>query len=398
MNEVQALVDALAAEIGRPVGVDDRRFRALAYSAHAEEIDHVRRESILRREAPREVTSWLESLAIGEAEDYVRVPRNPTFGMAARICVPLRFHDSVLGFLWLVDEPVPLDDAELQACLRYGRELGDQLFRVRRLESEERLQENALVDLLLTGSVDAEAAAARLREAGLASASSYTCLAAVVVPVPGVSPPDAVGVRLSAALEVLRRAVAPHHLMTGAPSERAVAILAYEDPEEPRRRAATLAAAVADQTAQGAGCRVAVGVAGAHPRPAGLRAAHDEALRAARVALVDDARHPVALWDELGAYRTVTTLLGDRPPEAMLPEPLRRLLAGSDAATLVATLECYLEHGGDVQAAAAQLFVHRSSLYNRLHRIEEIAGVDLRSGDDRLDLQLGLRLWRLAGA
>jgi len=63
MADLQGLVDALAAEVGRPAGIDDRQFRAVAYSSHGEEVDRVRRASILHRSAPAEVTSWLESLS-----------------------------------------------------------------------------------------------------------------------------------------------------------------------------------------------------------------------------------------------------------------------------------------------------------------------------------------------
>jgi DNA-binding PucR family transcriptional regulator len=34
-------------------------------------------------------------------------------------------------------------------------------------------------------------------------------------------------------------------------------------------------------------------------------------------------------------------------------------------------------------------------MYHRLRRIERIAGVDLRDGDDRLTLHVGLRIRRL---
>ena len=105
----------------------------------------------------------------------------------------------------------------------------------------------------------------------------------------------------------------------------------------------------------------------------------------------------VVHWDALGAYRTIGRLLAGAAPPAAVPESLGRLLADDDAATLVATLETYLELGADAQAAASRVLVHRSSLYNRLRRIEHVAGVDLRSGEDRLELHLGLRIWRMTG-
>ena len=42
MATLQELVDGLAERLGRPVSIDDRRYRVLAYSAHAEAPDALR--------------------------------------------------------------------------------------------------------------------------------------------------------------------------------------------------------------------------------------------------------------------------------------------------------------------------------------------------------------------
>ena len=57
MPDLQELVDGLAARLGRPVAIEDRRYRVLAYSAHAEPLDRVRMASILTREAPADLGS-----------------------------------------------------------------------------------------------------------------------------------------------------------------------------------------------------------------------------------------------------------------------------------------------------------------------------------------------------
>ena len=54
-----------------------------------------------------------------------------------------------------------------------------------------------------------------------------------------------------------------------------------------------------------------------------------------------------------------------------------------------------LDAGGDVAAAAKALHVHRATLYRRLERVEELTGLDLTNGDDRLYAHLSLRLQRL---
>lgn len=62
---------------------------------------------------------------------------------------------------------------------------------------------------------------------------------------------------------------------------------------------------------------------------------------------------------------------------------------------LVATLESYLEHAGNVQAVAAERYLHRTNVYHRLRRIEADLGFDLGNGHDRLALHMALIAWRV---
>jgi DNA-binding PucR family transcriptional regulator len=52
----------------------------------------------------------------------------------------------------------------------------------------------------------------------------------------------------------------------------------------------------------------------------------------------------------------------------------------------------YLDCAGNVARAAAELGVHRQTLYYRLQRIGEVTGMDLADGQDRLRLHLALTL------
>src|SRR5277367_5583155 len=178
MSEIQGLVDALAEAIARPIGVDDRRFRAVAYSSHLDGVDPVRVASILQREAPHEVTSWLESLGIGDAEGVVRVPANQAFGMAARVCIPVRFDGALLGYLWLIDEPESLSESEIHEALTTAQELGLALFRASRLEHEDRERERDVLRQLL-GRRDGDPVAAAeelIRDGFLVTAAVYGVL------------------------------------------------------------------------------------------------------------------------------------------------------------------------------------------------------------------------------
>jgi sugar diacid utilization regulator len=104
---------------------------------------------------------------------------------------------------------------------------------------------------------------------------------------------------------------------------------------------------------------------------------------------------PACRWDRLGSWALVAETLACEEPRT--PEPIRRLLEEPGGPALLQALEATLDHGGDVAAIAASLSMHRATLYRRLRRVEEITGLSLTRGDDRLVLHLGLRLHRLAG-
>ncbi len=100
--ELQDLVDDLAATVGRPVALEDRRWRLLAFSAHTELEDRVRQASILARAAPPDVVAWLDTLGLERAGDIVDTPANPAIGMGPRTCAPVRHDGVLLGFLWVI--------------------------------------------------------------------------------------------------------------------------------------------------------------------------------------------------------------------------------------------------------------------------------------------------------
>jgi hypothetical protein len=104
---------------------------------------------------------------------------------------------------------------------------------------------------------------------------------------------------------------------------------------------------------------------------------------------------PVVAWPDLGVFRALALL----PPEdfgtSVLDPRVRELLANEE---LTATAETFLDLAGNVQETATRLYVHRTTLYQRLDRIATLYELDLRrSGDHRLIAHLGLKLARVAG-
>ena len=119
------------------------------------------------------------------------------------------------------------------------------------------------------------------------------------------------------------------------------------------------------------------------------------AVRSARVAARLPALGDVARWSELGVYR-VLSMVDPLDVRAVHPG-LPRLLDSDGAQVLVDTLETYLDLAGNAHATAERLQLHRTTLYYRLQRVEQLAGTDLKDGHERLCLHLALKLARLTG-
>ena len=82
-------------------------------------------------------------------------------------------------------------------------------------------------------------------------------------------------------------------------------------------------------------------------------------------------------------------------PAGYVAHPALEALARYDAerdAGLVEALRTFMECRYNATEAAARLFVARSTLLNRLARIEELTGIDLDSWEERLYLGISLRL------
>jgi hypothetical protein len=377
--DLQDLVDDLADAVRRPVALEDRRWRLLAFSAHTELEDRVRHASILARAAPADVVAWLDTLGLEAAGTLVDTPANAAIGMGPRTCAPVRHEGVLLGYLWVIPGSQSLDARQRRTLVDAAGAAADTLWQQRAGGGEAHARIAALLGQLLDDpdpALQARAAADLIARQGWAHGTTF----AVGVATCGVIDPAELAERA-------RRRWHADDLVWRARGEVVTAVAHLASGQN----AASLARALA-----GAGATHAAASATFDD----LRGAR-EALGAAGDALVAVERVPglgaAAAHDELGSWPIVARLwdAAGRPPA---PAPLPALLAHRSGADLARALEAVLDAGGDVAAAARALHVHRATLYRRLARVEELTGLRMAAGDDRLRAHLALRMWRLAGS
>jgi sugar diacid utilization regulator len=335
----------------------------------------------------------------GRPEPYPRPQarhRAEVLAQAGRSPRPLRDRDrliavaqprnEVLGVLALFDPAHRAGEHELFA-LDYGAVvLTMELAHLRSLaETELRLRRD-LVDDLLTGTDD-ESALSRAQALGHDLRTPHQVL---VVRWPGAPTEEAL---VRAVERAVPRVLDTRVLLARRP-EGVVLVAPRPDEPENRRRWDQLHRAVTKSLRSPTG---AIGVGGPCNAPSQVPKSYAEAKRAVRVRLGSSSPSGVTVFEDLGLYRLLTLGDDDFELKQFVREWLGPLLDydSTSRCDLVTTLWQYLECGGNYDAAARALLIHRSTLRYRLRRIREISGRDLGAVDTRLNLHVATRAWQI---
>ncbi|MGW5498428.1 PucR family transcriptional regulator [Streptomyces olivaceoviridis] len=413
--DYQELVDEISELLGVPATLENRDFELIAFGAYDSEdeldptaLDPVRTRSILTRRSTATVRAWFEGFGITRATGPVRIPPSPEAGVyRGRICLPVRHRGVVLGYVWLLDSDPGPTDAQLASALRVAGRIGALL--ADEAEAGAGLSRELRAVLTAERGWQRDMAVAELRTAlGPRADGPHTLVC--VAPWPSADPDDAPAAR------TIPHATALCTLPWGASGQSLALLVRLRTTESstPALAAASRllkeadgARGAAGGAARGAGARVAAAVAAGFTAGAGvagcaagvgeprtglteLGTVWQEASAAARAALAEPRFGPVAQWARIGAYRLLTAL----PPEAAHDRVVGPLLSPAHR-ELARTAEVYLDCAGQAGRTAAELGIHRQTLYYRLSRVEQLTGLDLDDGEDRLLLHMALKRARL---
>lgn len=394
--DLQALVDDVAERLDAPAVLEDEEQRMIAYSSHTTPIDEIRRESILRRETQPRVRDWFRGFGIAQSPGPLRIPRAEQLGILGRLCVPVRCHGRLTGFLWFIDDDGSLSDGQVALAVRAAGHAGLLMY-------EDRLAEkraaSALGQLLSASDELRGTAAQQVQDEDLLPGKAPAAI--VVVGVAGAGDArsrlaitEGLGdvTRRHQRGELLGLAFQDHFAIlvrTGGETGRAIdraREMGCEAREALMRRLARLAPQA----------RAMAGIGDPYARLEDVYRSYRQARLAARTAAEIPSFGAAALWRDLGVYRAISLLPGPEAADAALDPRFEQLLAVGDSGVLEA-LETYLDLCGDGQAAAERLYVHRGTLYYRLKKAQRVCGIDVHDGRDRLAIHLSFKIARLAG-
>jgi DNA-binding PucR family transcriptional regulator len=145
----------------------------------------------------------------------------------------------------------------------------------------------------------------------------------------------------------------------------------------------------------------AVRAAASRPAPAEhLKRAFFEARYALEATAMLDGRAPeVSSWRDLGALQFLLSVQEDEALRLFRESVLGPIESGEGeyGGELLRSLEAFVEHNGQWERAARELFCHRHTLRYRIRRVEQLTGRDLSSARDRIEFWLALKARELVG-
>ena len=289
-------------------------------------------------------------------------------GRASRVAVPLVAGDELLGLLV----------AEHSAAVELARALGSQVaVGIKRIQLIERLTERNQIkdffDDLASG-----------RDGGLLEGSAA---------------------RLGCDLDL------PHIVLVAEPADEAFELVLagslpgslFDRREESLRallrvpaRGEPVATEIVQKAHAESSCPLAVGLSSVCAGAPSFAEGFEEARQALFGTIVLGRESSVVAFEDLGAHKYLLRIASDSGVRDATIDAVGRL-ADYDrerGASLLLTLEAFLQRRGSIGATSDALFIHPNTLRQRLRRIADLSGIDLRR-DDWLMIEIAVKLVQL---
>jgi DNA-binding PucR family transcriptional regulator len=416
-DTLQSLAETLGHLLGNSVTIETPGHELLAFSAMQGPVDRVREETILRRRGQPEALAWAiregHVSAIRKSGRPVRVPPNPEIGFSGRLAMRVSAEGEVLAIIWVADTNRPLNERD-EAVMRQAAEAAAAILLQQReaAQKEAELRTEILEDIVHGRISTPESIRALARGLGWDIDRLQQALVITIDRLEELRLQHArqsgrrlqrVRERLAEIVRLETLAVDPEAVIGPRQSGVIVLFAAGEQAagrsqaDEDARKAAALRLAgnivkrVASLIPE---LTVTVGVGRAFSSFLEIAESVREAELAARLGTSLWGGNRAVHYSDLGIHRTLFLL---QEHEEMITPALQRIL-DHDAryhSDYTRTLEAYFACMGRLRPAAERLAIHRNTLEYRLHRIEELAGVSLDDPNNRLALELSLKLLEL---
>lgn len=396
-NKLDQVVDEVARITGRNVTLDDVFSKVLAYNTSHPTTDRARIDSVLMKAVSDDARTWEAASHISTQTKPFIQPPNPDLGIFARVCIPLISRGFRVGYLWILvrdehDSPEPILEAVNGLGARIEEFASAVMEATEPLTQDSAARENALWRIL-RGVEGAD------ERGWLFSAVAEQKVRVAVFSSPGLrSDEDGAAEQArfvrKAMSDALRAVHAPvlwapeaDHvaaLMTGQVSGMDIAAIR-------KRFGQSLALHSVSARSEPGHAVAEIGLSEETASLESLPGKYREAIAALQACRVDARLAATPEFGAIGVYQFLS-----QAGMALLPRSskLASILAAPNGEELLSMLERIYDYDGPRNDLAAELHIHRTSLYHRLGRIGKLVGQDPLASSVRLELHLALKARR----
>jgi purine catabolism regulator len=388
-ESLPVMVQSLADLAQRPVVLESRDGRLLAYHAPSE-ADPSREEiASLLEQSRGDLGGWLRTTAASSSAEppTTIVPLDET---RERVVAPIIGRDGLLGSLTLIKRDRGVNAEETLFTSRGAAACAVVLAREQAAATARRELELNVLDEVLDGALRSEVSL--LQQAKRLGHDLHAPHVAIVARFDQAGPLRNRDGRWSLVDEVMTRRGS--RILWRLRHNNAEIVWPVGDPLEARAIAKSLSDDLARRI-QGkhlTGLAVSIGLGRIQRGLAGIRQSHQEAKQALTMGRRLHGPGQVTPFDSLGVYRLI--FAAEQLPElrAFHDETLDPLIAYDEqhGGELIRTLEAFFQARCSPKEAAAILNVHRNTVLYRLDRVREITDLDLDDAAIRLRLHLAL--------
>lgn len=392
LGDLFALANAIAGLVGGAITIEDRSARVLAYSTlSGQEIDEARQQIILGREAADTPGMRAVYKRLAQAEGAIRIEHveDLDLEMRPRIAAPIRVGHELLGSIWAVEGNTRLGKKAQTALAEAARVAALHLIHAHSWRDVERRMRGDMLRSLLEGRGGVASTLARL---GIERDSPLVVMALDLSSTEPVEE-DLYRERIVDLVATYSEAFRLRAACVAI--GRTVYALLPVGKNVPPASVMRIARDIHTHVHSAIDRAVNLGVSSVVSDLRDVPTACHEAERVLRVLASRRNRRRVASIDEVRNHVTLLALeeLASAHPD-LLKGPIEEV-ARHDAekqTSYLETLRAYVDAFGDIPTAAASVGVHANTFRYRLRRLIELFNLNISDPDERLVIELQLRL------
>ena len=388
------LATTLAHLLQRSITIESPSFRILAES-QVGLVDEARNRSVENGRTTPDVAQYLLNAGIYDKllkrKDSLRIRPIPELGVTMeRFVAPIIVDLEIHGYIWIISGGTPLTDLDKMAIRHCATVAALILFKDKARREARDVLRGDFFERLLRGDNDLIAASEQLRQINYRIDQPHQVLL-VHAPFPAGANRNSLVKDIEQWCEGKRE----KPLMVWREGVLLV-LLESDDAEEGKQVAAELATKLSHPAQP-----LLIGVSGPcvplRQDPDGMRRIYEQAREVVNINLKMGKKQGAVVFEELGLLHWLYHLPSEQWADNQYLKHIQILVEYDEkrGTSLTQTLEHYLEHGAALVDAAQSLYIHRNTLLNRMERIEQLCGIELREPVHRLNLYAALKSYQL---